>query len=212
MEFALLAPVMIILLTGSYDITQLLIAASRVVSTAQQVVEIATELSVHPDRSISLTTTQGYQAETAIYALMPGLKSGADTNHYSVTLSAVVFTATPPGCDATSSCTYVARTAWSHALPQSSPPVTRPCGVIPQVVAAQQTQANLPTAGMTQLTSIVVADVSYSYWPLFVGFVTGPVMLQRTAMLPPRSGTVTEYVEYDLANATTDPSICPGYL
>ena len=98
MEFALIAPVMFILLTGSYDITQLLIARQQVISTAQQIVEIATELSIQPDQTTSLTINQAYQAETAIYAIMPRLKSGSDTNKFSVTLSSAVFTATPASC------------------------------------------------------------------------------------------------------------------
>ena len=101
MEFALIAPVMFILLTGSYDITQLLIARQQVISTAQQIVEIATELSIQPNQTTSLTINQAYQAETAIYALMPRLKSGSDTNKFSVTLSAAVFTATPQSCTRT---------------------------------------------------------------------------------------------------------------
>src|ERR1700744_6492834 len=76
LEFVLLAPVMMGLLLGSFDVTQLLIAQRRVISAAQEIVEIATELSVQPDQSIALTTTQAYQAESAIYALMPALKSG----------------------------------------------------------------------------------------------------------------------------------------
>jgi Flp pilus assembly protein TadG len=212
-EFALLAPVMIFLLTGTYDVIQLLIAQRRIVSTAQQIVEIATELSIQPDQSLSLTTAQVYQAETAIYAMIPGLKSGSDTNKFWVTLSAVVYTGTPAGCVSGVNCTYVANTAWSSALPQSATPLTRPCGIIPQVAATQQSAiTNLPTADMTVLTSIVVADVSYTYLPLFTGFVTGPVKLQTTAFLPPRAGTVLQYVQYDLANAKTNPSVCPGFL
>jgi Flp pilus assembly protein TadG len=217
MEFALIAPVMFILLIGSYDITQLLIARQQVVSTAQQIVEIATELSIQPDQTTSLTINQAYQAETAIYALMPRLKSGSDTNKFSVTLSAAVFTATPAGCTPGTNCSYVANTAWSKMLSLStlSPnvPITRPCGVIPQVAATQQvTINNLPTAGMTALTSIVIADVTYVYQPLFSGFFVGSVTLNRTAFLPPRVGSATRYVQYDLANSTTDTSICPGFL
>jgi Flp pilus assembly protein TadG len=212
-EFALVAPVMFILLSGAYDITQLLIAQRRVIVTAQEIVEIATELSIQPNQTMSLTTTQAYQAETAIYALIPGLKSGTDTSRFFVTLSAAVFTATPAGCVAGVNCTYVANTAWSTPLPQSTTPVTRPCGVIAQVAPTQQTTINnLPTAGMTGLQSIVIADVSYIYQPLFTGFVVGPVTLQRTAFLPPRTGTAAQYIEYDVANAATDPAICPGYL
>lgn len=211
-EFALLAPVMFILLAGSYDITQMLIAMRQVTSTAQQIVEIATEQSVQPDQSSSLTVQQGYQAQSAIYALIPRLGFGTDTSLFSVTLSAVVFVATPAGCTAGTNCSYVANTAWSTALSQGRH-VTRPCGVIAQVLSTQQaTIATLPTAGMTALTSIVVADVSYIYQPLFSGFIIGPMTLQRTAFLPPRAGKPTQYVQYDTANATTNTAVCPGYL
>jgi Flp pilus assembly protein TadG len=98
MEFALIAPVMFILLTGSYDISQLMIARQQVVSTAQQIVEIATELSIQPDQTTSLTVNQAYQAETAIYALMPRLKSGVDTNKFSVTLVRPEGARSPRGC------------------------------------------------------------------------------------------------------------------
>jgi Flp pilus assembly protein TadG len=227
MEFALIAPVMFILLTGSYDITQLLVARQQVVSTAQQIVEIATELSIQPDQTTSLTVNQAYQAETAIYALMPRLRSGSDTNKFSVTLSAAVFTTPPAGCTPGNGCTYVANTAWSTMLWRStlSPnvPITRACGVIPQVPATQQvTINNLPTAGMTTLTSIVIADVTYVYQPLFSGFFLGSVTLTRTAFLPPRVGSATQYVQYHPADSTTSPSnsstnssnstLCPGYL
>ena len=212
-EFAIVAPVMITLLTGTYDITQILIAQRKVVVAAQEIVEIATELSVQPDQSISLTTTQAYQAQTAIYGVMPALKSGADTSQFFVTLSAAVFTATPAGCVAGVNCTYEANTAWSIPLPQSTAAVSRPCGVIAQVFSTQQaTIQNLPTAGMTALTSVVIADVSYNYQPLFIGFVTGPITLHRTAVVPPRTGSAAQYVQYDLANATGNPAICPGFL
>jgi Flp pilus assembly protein TadG len=212
-EFAIVAPVMFILLTGAYDVTQLLIAQRRVIVTAQEIVEIATELSIQPNQNMTLTPTQAYQAQTAIFALIPGLKNGTDSSHFFVTLSAAVFTATPAGCVAGVNCTYIANTAWSTPLTQSTTPVTRPCGVIAQVAPTQQaTINNLPTVGMTGLQSIVIADVSYVYQPLFTGFVVGPVTVQRTAFLPPRTGTAAQYVEYDVANAATDPAICPGYL
>lgn len=212
LEFAIIAPVMGILLTGSYDVLQCLIAWRRVATTAQQVVEIATELSVQPDQTMSLTVNQAYQALTSIFALMPGLKSGTDTNKFSVTLSTIVFTALPKGCGASVKCTYTGNTAWSVSLPQGIQ-VTRHCGAVAQVKPSQPaTVNNLQTAGMTALTSIVVADISYIYVPLFADFITGPVTMERTAFLPPRTGTPAQYVQYDLANHGSNKSVCPGYL
>ena len=209
-EFALLAPVMFTMLAGSYDITQIFIAMRAVTGTAQAIVQIATEQSVQPDQSNSLTVREAYQAMTAIYAMIPGLKSGADTSQYSVTLSAIVFVASPPGCVAGGNCTYVGKTAWSVALLPMGLPVTRtPCSVVAQVASDQRaTASSLPTSGMTTLTSVVVADVSYQYQPLFSGFVTGPITLQRTAFLPPRAGMPKQYVQYDKDHASTNSAVC----
>lgn len=200
---------MFTMLAGSYDITQIFIAMRQVTGTAQAIVQIATEQSVQPDQSNSLTIREAYQAMTAIYAMIPGLKSGAATSQYSVTLSAIVFVASPPGCVAGSNCTYVGSTAWSVALPLGLPVTRTPCGVVTQVASGQQaTASNLPTSGMTTLTSVVVADVSYKYQPLFSGFVTGPITLQRTAFLPPRAGKPTQYVQYDKDHASANPAVC----
>lgn len=207
-EFALIAPVMFTILAGSYDVTQIFIAMRQVTSTAQEVVQIGTEQAVQPDQSNALTVAQAKQAMTAIYAMIPRLRSGADTSQYSVTLSAIVFV-TDTGCVVGGACTYVGIVRWSVALPSPGQAVTRrPCGPVTQVAPDQQaTLTSLPTSGMTTLTSVLVADVSYRYQPLFSGFVTGPITLQRTAFLPPRAGTPSQYVQYK-ANTSNNPAVC----
>lgn len=212
LEFALIAPVMLLILAGTYDVTQIFIAMRQVTSAAQEIVQIATEQAVQPDQTISLTTQQAYQAQTAIYAIMPRLKSGADVSQYSVTLSAIVLVPTPPGCVAGSGCTYVANTAWSTTLPLGIK-VRRPCGIVTQVAPTEPaTISNLSIWGMTTVTSVVVADVTYTYQPLFSGFITGPFKFQRTSFLPPRAGTPTDYVKYDKDNVGKNTDICPGYI
>jgi hypothetical protein len=66
---------------------------------------------------------------------------------------------------------------------------------------------------MTALTSLVVVDVSQVYTPLF-SIITGPLTIATTAMLVPRVGTASQYVEYDLAGiaAGSSPNVCTGYL
>ena len=212
-EFALLAPVMSGLLVGTYDVTQLLIIQRRVITTAQQIVEIATELSVQPDQTMALTTVEAYQAQTAVFALMPALRMNNNGTQFFVALSAVVFTETPSGCAANGNCSYIANTAWSVVLSQSTAPMTRPCGVITQVTPDQPvTINNLPTANMTSLNSILVADVSYVYRPVFTVFINVPMTVRHTAMLPPRKDAPSRYVQYDVAHAANNPAICPGYL
>ena len=210
LEFALVAPLMITLVMGGYDIATIVLTSRRLISAAQSAVEIGTELSVQPDQSTSLTPAQAYTASSAIYAYLPALATGQDTSVFSVTLSAVVFTVLPPGC--TKGCAYAGATAWSVPM-AGGQAVTRPCGPVAQVAAGVPvTLTNIPTAGITAPTSVLVADVSYVYTPMFADFITGPLTLRKTAFLPPRLGAAGQYVEYDVANAAADKQICPGFL
>lgn len=221
-EFALVAPLMLTMLAGSYDITRFFIAMRQVTSTAQEVVQIATEIAVQPDQSNALTVYQATQSMTAIYALMPGLKSSGDTSQYSVTLSAIVFTSFPlvcvsgakcttAGCVPGVICTTAGIVAWSVPLSRGAQVTRTPCSFVTQVASDQQaTLTSLPTSGMATLTSVVVADISYVYQPLFSRFITGPVTLQRTAFLPPRAGNPTQYVHYD-KNNSANPAVCPWF-
>lgn len=206
----MVAPVMFSILAGTYDITQIFIAMRQVTSTAQEIVQIATEQAVQPDQTISLTPQQAYQAQTAIYAIMPRLKSGVDSSQYSVTLSAIVLVPNPPGCVARDGCTYVANTAWSTALSLGQKR-RRSCGVVAQVASTEPaTMSNLPIWGMSSVTSVLVVDVTYTYQPLFTSFITGPVTFQRSAFLPPRAGKPTDYVKYDKDNSSRNADVCPG--
>lgn len=212
LEFALVAPVMLILLGGAYDVTQLLVVKRQLSSAAEQIVQIATELSVLPDQTTSLTVQQVYQAQTAIYAVFPRLRSHTDTSAYSVTLTAAVYTAAPSGCTPGVNCTYTAKVAWSNALAMGTH-VTRACGTIGQVSSSTPpTLSTLPTAGMTSITSLVISDISYQFKPMFAGIFTGAYPLRRTAFLMPRAGDATQYVQYDIANGAANASVCPGYL
>ena len=215
-EFALVAPVLLVLLMGAYDASTALICWHRTVATAQQIVKIATELSIQPDQTTSLTPYQAFQAGTAVFAANPQLRAGAVP--FSVLASAVVFTASPDGCKA-GACTYTASTAWSVPLTYGGYTYggqqRRPCGTLAQVdPAAPQTFGNVPTKGMTALTSLVVVDVSQVFTPLFARFLAPAITMSSTAMLVPRIGGASQYVQYDVAgaNAHTDLYVCPGFL
>ncbi len=207
-EFALVAPVMFTLLAGSYDITQIFIAMRQVTSTAQEIVQIATEQAVQPDQSNALTVQQANQAMSVIYATIPGLKSAADASQFSATLSAIRFDG-GMGCVPGGTCSYVGVVMWSTAHPNGQPVTRTPCSFVAKVKPHHKvTPSNLPVAEMTTLSSVVVADVSYEYQPLFSGFVTGPIMLQRSAFLPLRAGMPSQDIQYDKDNAAANPAVC----
>ena len=155
--------------------------------------------------------------------------------------------ATPTPCTPGTNCNYAANVARSVPLSyfatagQTPGPTaylgatgTRTCGVQVQVAqgvgptivttpgatAATNSYAitTIPTSGMTYLTSVLVADISYTFQPLFTSVFVGPQTWWHSSMLPPRlgGGTVpitilsSDYITYDLTNAATDTHICTG--
>ena len=216
MEFAVIAPVLIIIMMGGYDASTALITWRRTNAAAQEIVKIVTEQSVQADQTTSLTPYQLFQAETAVYAISPNLFTG--TVPVTVITSGVVFTPSPANCVPGVNCTYTANTAWSVPLSYGTQ-ARRSCGTLAQVTAGSAPSlTSIPTAGITAPTSMVVVDVSQVFKPLFAGFL-GPTFAQgftfsSSAMLLPRVGTPSQYVEYNISGgqAGTDPNVCPGYL
>jgi Flp pilus assembly protein TadG len=211
-EFALVAPLLLVVLMGAYDGSNALICWRRTTAAAQEIVKIATELSVQANQTTSLTPYQLFQAQTAIFAITPGLLSG--TIPFSVVTSGIVFTQSPANCTAGVNCSYTANTAWSVPLVYGTQ-IQRACGALLQVLpSAAASLTSVPTAGMTALTSMVMVDVSQVFTPTFARFITRSFTISSTAMLLPRVGTAAQYVEYDVAGAKagTDTNVCRGYL
>jgi hypothetical protein len=189
-----------------------------------------------------LTAAQVQGVESDIYAAIPWLRSGVEKGTFSVTLSGIAFSALPSGtCQPYSTCTgWVPFVAWSvpykpaAGLPGTAVSLTRACGPIsPSALLDINTSQNVPLTYSNFMTTlriksitypdpILVADVSYTYSPAFLRFITGPVTFVASAYWPVRqvpynsdstpgselnSGQLTIY---DLAN--TDPSHhCTGY-
>jgi Flp pilus assembly protein TadG len=137
MEFALIAPVMAIILFGALDVGRAYIAWQEVNYTAEAIVQVAEKLSALSTNTTipSLTQTQMQAAMSSIYAQMPGLDYGkADgwlgKGGFAVTLSDVVFltsngTAAP--CTTTTNCpTQTPYTYWSSYLQEGGPALNQP--------------------------------------------------------------------------------------
>ncbi len=251
-EFALLFPVMVALMFGMTDACLGLVNYRRVTVAAEETALIATELSVQPDNTLQLTPTTSpsslYVAATAIFGVIPGLKSAGATQPFSVTVSDIVFVGTPSGCTPSITvasgtlypCTsYTANVAWSVPLSTftgqvaagtylglTTPSVPlRQCGLVSQVAQSQAaTFTSIPTAGMTNLSSVLVVDVTFRYQPLFTQVFVGPQTFMHTALLPPRltpPSADDQYIDYVTATGTpptkasawtaTAGGVCSGY-
>jgi hypothetical protein len=212
---------------------------------------------VQTDGTLALTPTTApsslYVAATAIFGVMPGLKAAGNSQSFSVTVSDVVFTGSPANCTpsiTTASgslvpCTsYTANVAWSVPLSAFSAQVPagtnlgikspatvplRQCGTLTQVPKTQSaTFTTIPTQGMTNLSSVLVVDVTYTYQPVFTTAFAGrvfsaPITFTHTSMLPPRltPSSPPTYIVY-VTSTTTDASapawtatsggVCTGYI
>ena len=219
MEFGILAPVMTTFLLGMVDLSQAIILLRKLNQVVQQTGLMATQLSVQPDQTTTLTVAQLNLASSAIFSVLPSLGSAAVytpngvTPAYAVTVSDIVFTPNSTGCAAGLTCTsYTANMAWSVPLKYGAP-YFRPCGTVTQVsasaspVIANNVPTTIPTSGITSaLTSMLTVDVMYKFTPYFGKFI-GPITMRQTAYFNQRS-IVAQYITYNTAGASSGGVVC----
>ena len=204
LEFALLAPVLIVIAMSLTDVTNAVIAWWQLSSAADAIARIATTYAATNNNSNSITTTQAATASTAVFAVVPGLSS-APLSRYGVTISSIVMTATPSNC--TSGCTYVANTAWSVALQGSG--AKRPCGVLGGVADGQPSSISTLPADTFTAAPVLVVDVTYDFTPLFTNLFGAGLRFMETAYMAARTGEDTDWIRLTGPNAAQ--AQCPGY-
>ncbi len=224
LEFALIAPILVAMGLGVFELSRALVIWEETCAAAEAIVEAAEKKCVQPDGSFSLSAADAENVMTAIYAEMPGLpyagRSGAPyAGTFSVTLSSIALS--PAGCTITVPGPCTAVPAWSTEL-QEGPSgqllidaahLKRACGT-PLVFTTtfppdQTTLLKIPFASVTMQTPILVADVQYDYTPTFFQFI-GPIAFWASAEFPvPGGNATTDYVQRTPGN---DPDVCAGYL
>ncbi len=128
LEFALVAPLLVGLLFGVYDLSNALITYEEVYSSAHSMAASLSNEAVQSDGTNSLTYTQIQQGASMLWAEIPALRSGLQDGTKSVTISSVVFENTSSSCTPTANttsssgavttgtqCTYVPVVVWSVA-------------------------------------------------------------------------------------------------
>jgi Flp pilus assembly protein TadG len=116
LEFAIVLPLMLILLAGVYDLSEAAIVRAEVYNAAESMAASASSLAVQSDNSTALTYAQVQQVESTIWALVPTLRDGQQVGTpMSVTMSSVFFFPTLTnscGFGTTTPCQYNADVAW----------------------------------------------------------------------------------------------------
>ena len=220
LEFAIITPVMGILLMAAVDLSEAIIKYHLLNSTVQQAGLMASQLSIRPDQSSSLTLAQVNEASSVIFAIFPGLASlpiyspSNPNPPYAVTLSNILFTPTQTGCTGGLDCTsYTAAVSWSVPL-QYGRQYFRACKTTTQVSATDNpvivngVPSTVPTSGViSALTYVLTVDVTYQYTPFFGRFI-GPITMQQSGYFNPRSYSAgsTTLVGYPVSGCPTGPS------
>ncbi len=204
LEFALLAPVLVVIAMSLYDVTNAVISWWQLSAAADAIARMATGMAATTTNTNSLTRTQASTVSTAVFAVMPTLSS-APASTYGVAISSVVMTPTVAGC--TSDCTYNANVAWSVGLQGNA--ARRPCGQLNQAPDTQP--ASITTLPVDAFTSapVVVVDVTYDFTPLFTTLFGAGLRFMESAYMSPRTGTDAAWVR--LTGPQAAQAQCPGY-
>ena len=212
LEFALIFPVIVTMLTGFFDISNGYIASLRVNLCAQAIDQIATAEAAGSTTTNTINLSQISAAASAAYAYLPNLSS-ASSPAFAVTISAVAMTPTVSGC--TSGCTYTAHVAWSGNY-GGTLGTLRPCdtvqgsSVITQTTdTGTQSATTLPSDDYSA-ASLLVVDVTYTYTPTFFSFITSSITIRQSAYFAPRTGIADKPIQYVFA-APDSTTLCPGY-
>jgi|GEM_PF-3185657 Flp pilus assembly protein TadG len=232
LEFAVIAPMLVILLVGMTNLGVAYVDAQRIGAVADEAGLMATQLAIQPDQTTTLTAAQVYAASSIIYAIMPETLTMPSTS-YGVTISDIYYAGT--GCYTTYPAnqlpcsSYTANVAWSVPMAGGLQWV-RPCGVVTQtgsgtaqvLANGNGTPTTIPTAGLQMLTSVIVVDVTYKFTPFFTtpllpglggiasgGFSVLPngLTLQQTFFAPQRT-IVSPYIAYTPSSSSY---VCSGY-
>jgi hypothetical protein len=192
LEFAIVAPAVLLLSLAVYDLSRALIIWEELNNAAEAIVESAEKLSVTTVGGQPATTLNIVQIQAAlstIYAEIPGLQWGSGKGNFNgtfgATLSSIVYL---PWCPTTSGCAKQSpNTLWSafltegdstsYLLTSPASALQRQCNQLTPVAHFPDNSTQLsvmvtPQSGSLKipLTPQLVADVQYNFtssFPLF---------------------------------------------
>ncbi|WP_132252432.1 TadE/TadG family type IV pilus assembly protein [Methylobacterium segetis] len=183
-EFALVAPILVLMLLGSVDASRAVTAANRAGYVADSIAELVSQV----DHVLTADEIEGFirsapliDADILDYGRQIGSTDLASL--VNVTVSSIAFTKAVPTC--TANCIFLATTIFSRALSGT----TRPCGLLlPAADGAPAASKTLPISTFGPV-SLVVVDVEVFFKPLFLSAMAFPAKFRRSAYFRPRQVT-----------------------
>ena len=200
-EFALLLPLLILMMLGSVELQRYMRIKRQLSLAAENIAAIVAQ------RQSSDLTKLNFDFDAA-YHLFPPAREAADWTKLIVhQITNVPFTPTVPGC--TKNCTYTANVAWywpSYDTGFGLGNMRRQCGTLNgAATGATATGANIPAA-MFGPGSVVIVDLGYRFTPLFGSSLIAPIDLFRQGYANARFAT--PYINFPNQGLTVR---CTGY-
>jgi TadE-like protein len=215
LEFAIIAPVMVLFAMGGFDVTRALITWQEVQTAAEWSAVSAQSLAVQLDSTTSLTPQQAQVAMTTIYGSMPQVISGLWGGKYGIAMSGVEWYSTANGT------VWNPVLAWTTSLYALAPAETtaaidstfkRACGTtlnqLDTVPSDSSVLTSIPTKDVLTPSTFVVVDIHYQFKPVLpVTFIIGNIDFYASFTFPNLIGQNTQALGYDLLpNGQPNPS------
>ncbi len=222
-EFALIAPILLMLIIGGFDISRAMLLWQQVWLAAHNISLSATTIAVQTDKTSTLTPAQAQQAMSIVFAAMPTIRNGAASGARSVTLTSVDFV---PVANCTqvignTNC-YVASVVWSVTYGGGGQagwtPVTRPCGPLAQIPPTANPPVGVSQLGVLTTLNVnnpdpsIVADVHYQFTPMPFDLFMKKQDFWATAIFSTRTGaTASVTTQYATYTGNDGTGTCPGF-
>eukprot|EP01037_Dinobryon_pediforme_P010622 gene10622-10693_t len=188
-EFTLILPVMLLTYLGAGEIANVLAADRRVVTLARALSDLTAQYSTVADTDIG-----------SILAVAGPVMMPFATVQPKLTLSSVVFNTNP-----TAGADPIALVDWTVTLNGGT---ARACTPALTVISnsTKATATTIPRGVAIAGTTIIVADVTYAYAPMFGSFIIpgGAINLKQSTYMLPRSATRITYTGTSYTNCNAN--------
>ncbi len=202
-EFAVAAPVLILLLVFGFDIARFVISTEKVVNVASTVGQM---ISQNTTGTVNYVDVQFYRDSAMV--IFPQVLADAKQqniawyNDISITMSSINFVASPSGC--TTSCTYKPEVVWSGG--------SNPRSCTAPITSSSDTAAPSPTTLPVDVYgpgTLIVVDVTFTFKPTIAPSFMKNINISRSYYLAPRFVPMVKYAVISGDNGIA--AECPNY-
>ena len=202
-EFAVAAPVLILLLVFGFDIARFVISTEKVVNVASTVGQM---ISQNTTGTVNYVDVQFYRDSAMV--IFPQILADAKQqniawyNDISITMSSINFVASPSGC--TTSCTYKPEVVWSGG--------SNPRSCTAPITSSSDTAAPSPTTLPVDVYgpgTLIVVDVTFTFKPTIAPSFMKNINISRSYYLAPRFVPMVKYAVISGDNGIA--AECPKY-